>query len=318
MTTVNLLNLVVAARTDETNEILSVDLVDPEGKCLPQFNAGAHVDVFIRDGLVRQYSICSAPSERYRYRLGILRTPQSRGGSSSLHAALTPGARLSVSVPRNAFQIKGEAEFCLLIGGGIGITPLMSMGYQLHEVGTPFQLHYCVRSRSQAAFIEELSRCKFKSAVNFHFDDGDPEQRFATKLFDGRQAGDLYLCGPTGFMEWVRASAIAAGFTAERIHSERFSPVPLVGGSTFTVKAARSGVTAEVTGEQTIADALCAAGVPIQMSCEQGICGTCLTRVVDGVPDHRDLYQTDVEKAANTHITVCCSRSLSDVITLDI
>jgi vanillate O-demethylase ferredoxin subunit len=318
MTTDKLLDLVVETRTNEPGDILSVELVDPEGKSLPSFDAGAHIDVHIGGGLVRQYSICSAPSERYRYRLGILRASQSRGGSSWLHAALKPGSRLRVSAPRNAFRLREGSAFSMLVGGGIGITPLISMAHRLHELGSPFELHYCVRSRTQAAFIDELSSCGFKSAVKFHYDDGDAGQRFSPAVFSQRPEADLYLCGPTGFMEWVGSSAVGEGLTPDRIHSERFSAAPLASGRSFTVKAARSGVTVKVNDAQTIAEALDAVGISIPMSCEQGICGTCLTRVIDGVPDHRDLYQTDAEKAGNTHITPCCSRAVSDVITLDI
>jgi vanillate O-demethylase ferredoxin subunit len=318
MTTEKLLNLMVAKRTDETDDILSVELAHPDGNCLPPFEAGAHIDIHVAEGLVRQYSICNSPSDRYRYRLGILRASQSRGGSSSLHAALKPGTRLAVGAPRSAFRLREGSTFGVLVGGGIGITPLMSMAHRLHELGTPFELHYCVRSQAQAAFISELASCKFKSAVQFHFDDGDPKQRFSPAVFAQRTAADLYLCGPAGFMEWITSSAVAAGLATGRIHSERFSAAPLAGGCTFTVKAARSGVTVNVTDKQTIADALHTVGVSVQMSCEQGVCGTCLTRVVEGIPDHRDLFQTEAEKAANTHIAPCCSRSLSGVITLDI
>jgi len=317
MSIANALHLVVAKRTDETGEILSLDLVDPNGETLPAFEAGAHIDMQVNDGLIRQYSLCNSPSERHRYRLGILRAPESRGGSARLHAHLKDGARVAVGRPRNAFRISEDTTFALLVAGGIGITPLMSMAHHLHEAGTPFVLHYCVKSRGHGAFIDELAACAFSHSVKVHFDDGLPEQRLSPSVLSSHPGADLYLCGPAGFMDWITSSALATGFTPARIHSERFSATS-VNGEAFTVEAARSGVIVSVGTQQTITDALNAAGIVIPMSCEQGICGTCLTRVISGLPEHRDFYQTNDEKAANTHMTPCCSRSLSDHLVLDL
>jgi vanillate O-demethylase ferredoxin subunit len=321
MNKVDRLTLIVAKRLAETDDVLSVELTSADGCDLPPFEAGAHVDVHVRDSLVRQYSLCNSPTERHRYRLGILKAPDSRGGSSHLHSHLAEGTRLEVGRPRNAFRLQEDTRYALLIAGGIGITPLLSMAYRLHAIGTPFELHYCVKSRGKAAFRGELEACPFHSSVFLHCDDGPPEERLCPKVFAKNDAADVYLCGPSGFMDWVTTTALAAGLAPERIHSERFtgSGGPIESGvEAFNVTAARSGITVTVDRTTTIVEALRSRGVDIPVSCEQGICGTCLTRVIEGVPDHHDLYQTDSEKADNTHMAPCCSRSKSPVLVLDV
>lgn len=318
MNSTQVLDLVVEKRTDETPDILSVELAHPDGSTLPPFKAGAHVDVYIDAGLVRQYSICSAPSRPDRYRLGILRTSDSRGGSEKLHTDLKTGATVRIGYPRNAFALEENDEPAILIGGGIGITPLISMAYHLHEIGADFELHYCAKSQNQAAFLDELSCCAFKQRVFFHFDDGAPAQRLDLQQIANESKSHVYLCGPGGFMDWVQATLVETGYPSSRVHLERFSAAPSTPGERFTVVAFRSGVKVEVTETQSIAEALSAAGVCVPLSCEQGVCGTCLTRVIDGTPEHRDLYQTDAEREANTHVALCCSRSASACLTVDI
>ncbi|WP_321947836.1 PDR/VanB family oxidoreductase [Paraburkholderia sp. J10-1] len=314
----DLLELVVSTRVSETADIMSVELSAAGGGPLPSFEAGAHIDVHVGNGLVRQYSLCNSPKERHRYRLGILRAPNSRGGSAGLHAVLEPGARVLVGKPRNAFRLSDDAAFVALIGGGIGITPLMSMAQALHDAGKPFELHYCVRSRRDGAFIGELEAAPFGRAVHLHFDDGGAEQRFAPSALARRRDVHIYMCGPAGFMEWVQTGLKNAGLRPERFHLERFSGDVDACGDEFEVLAARSGKRVTVNATQSIAQALAAAGIPVELSCEQGVCGTCVTRVLEGCPDHRDLYQTDAERATNENIALCCSRSLTPLLSLDI
>jgi vanillate O-demethylase ferredoxin subunit len=314
------LTVVVSKRLQETDDILSVELVSADGQHLPRFEAGAHIDIHVRNGLVRQYSLCNSPDETHRYRLGILRAPASRGGSTELHAYLVEGEKLEISRPRNAFRLQEQPGYAVLVAGGIGITPLLSMAWQLHALRMPFELHYCVRSRGGAAFLAELASAPFADRVTLHCNDEGAQQRFDPATLAARGPADLYMCGPSGFMDWVTQEALAAGWAPDRIFSERFSP-PLaqdVDAAPFTVKAARSGVSVLVDGRRTIIDALREHGVDVPVSCEQGICGTCLTRVIEGVPDHRDLYQTDEERAANTYMTPCCSWAKSAILVLDI
>lgn len=314
----DLLELVVSARVSETADIMSIELSAADGGPLPSFEAGAHIDVHVGNGLIRQYSLCNSPKETHRYRLGILRAQNSRGGSAGLHAALEPGARVLVGKPRNTFKLNDEAAFVALVGGGIGITPLMSMAQALHDAGKPFELHYCVRSRLDGAFMDELESAPFRRALHLHFDDGSAEQRLAPSVLARRTDVHVYMCGPAGFMEWVQTGATSAGLCPERLHLERFSGEVDASGDEFEVLAARSGTQVTVSATQSIAQALAAAGIPVELSCEQGVCGTCVTRVLEGCPDHRDLYQTDAEKATNENIALCCSRSLTPLLRLDI
>ncbi|RYY81821.1 MAG: oxidoreductase [Comamonadaceae bacterium] len=314
-----LLEVRIARLEQAATDVVALELVALDGGELPAFEAGAHVDVVVAPGLVRQYSLCGDPAERHRYRLGILREPASRGGSEGVHARFAVGQVIQVGLPRNNFPLVDEAAPALLLAGGIGITPILSMARALHARGVPFALHYCTRSRDRAAFAAELAASPFARSVHFHHDD-DPASRFALEdcLADAAPGTHLYVCGPEGFIGFVTAGAAARGWDASRVHVEHFKAAVVQDGEAFTVVAARSGATVQVPAGTTVAEALLAAGVPVMLSCEQGICGTCLVPVLEGVPDHRDQYQTDDEKAGNAHMTPCCSRSLSPRLVLDI
>lgn len=314
------LDVVVLSRTEAATGIVSLELGAVDGGALPPFDPGAHVDVHVAPGLVRQYSLCNDPVERHRYRLGILLDPSSRGGSAEIHRAFAAGQRIRISKPRCHFQLAPDARRSILVAGGIGITPLLAMAHKLHAEGADFTLHYCTRSWARTAFAAELAASGFASRVIFHHDDGAPEQRFQldAALPPADPGTHLYVCGPSGFINFVTARAKQAGWEDGQVHVEHFAAEVSTEGDTFTVVAANSGITVQVRGGQTVAEALIAAGVDVPMSCEQGVCGTCLTPVLEGRPDQRDLYQTADEKAANTHMTPCCSRSLSARLVLGI
>lgn len=314
--------MVIARRTVEADDIVSLELVRSDGAPLPPFEAGAHVDMYLDDGLVRQYSLCGDPAQSDRYRLGILREAKSRGGSAAIHRTFVESRAIHISAPRNHFTLKETAGRSILMAGGIGVTPLLAMAYRLHRIGAPFALHYCTRTIGRAAFRAELQQAAFASSVRFHYDDdrSAPPFDIAATLRDAAADAHLYVCGPEGFMKHALECAHATAWAPERIHMEYFSrQVPLeAGDSRFTVVAQRSGLTVEVEPTETIAQTLLAHGVTVELACEQGICGTCLTRVVAGIPDHRDLYQTDEEKATNEQMTVCCSRARTPTLVLDI
>jgi len=296
--------------------IVAIDLGPEEGRTLDRFQAGAHIDLFTPQG-PRPYSLCNNPRDVNRYRLGVLRENPSRGGSTWVHESLSVGQKTRISRPRNNFPLADHARTTVLVAGGIGITPLMAMAYRLASLNADFTLHYCVRTPSRAAFLDDLA--VFRSRVVPHFDDGPVAQTFSLDLLPPPGLSThLYVCGPTAFMERVLSGAEARGWPGDALHAEYFSANVEKSGASFTVKAARSGITVEIPVGRTIAEALYSHGVHVPLSCEQGICGTCLTRVLEGVPDHRDLYQTDDEKAANTHITPCCSRARSPVLVLDL
>ena len=285
---------------------------------LPPFEAGAHVDVHLPGGVVRQYSIASAPDERDRhYVLCVKLAPASRGGSRHIHEQLVAGQRLWISLPRNHFPLQADGPH-LLLAAGIGITPLLSMAQALDARGEAFVLHHYVRQRAQAAFAGRLAQGFAHGRVQVHADaEGEsPLTHVPGELAQPR--GHLYLCGPGGFMDHFAALAGRAGWPAQNIHSERFDPVELVRAddAPFEVELASSGEVVEVPAGQSIAQALGEAGIPVEVSCEQGMCGACVTGVLAGVPDHRDCVLGAAEHAANDRMTLCCSRSRSPRLVL--
>lgn len=315
-----LLKVQVHKRQLQGDGVVVLDLIPVGGARLPAFEAGAHVDIHIAPGLVRQYSLCSDPADNAVYRLGVLRDPASRGGSTGVHDTLLEGAEVQISAPRNLFPLASEARRSILIGGGIGITPMIAMAYALHARGEDFELHYCGRSRSRSAFLDELRSAAFAERVHTHFDDEAPEQKLDMDSVLGQaEAGvHVYTCGPSGFMDWVIGESLKHGYADDHIHREYFQVEVDSSGESFEVVAARSGKTVQVAEGQSILEALAGVGIKIEISCEQGICGTCLCDVLEGEPDHRDVYLTDDEKEANDQILVCCSRAKSKKLVLDI
>ena len=314
----SVIDAIVTRREDQTDEIAVFELAAADGRALPAFEAGAHVDVMVSPELTRQYSLSNAPGSA-GYRLGILNDPNSRGGSQLIHASLQEGSRVQISAPRNHFPLDMHATHSLLIGGGIGITPMIAMAYALKAAGKSFELHYCSRSESKAAFLAELERA-FGERLTLHFDDaGEAARLDPPQLCRAAPPGThLYVCGPSGFMDWVIDQAKAAGLPGQQVHFEYFSAEVDISGEAFEVYAKASDVTVQVGPDQSIAMALRAAGVKVQMSCEEGVCGTCICDVIDGTPDHRDLFLTEEEKADNDQIALCCSRAKSARLVVDI
>lgn len=308
----------VARRAIEAEGIVSLVLTAADGRPLPPAEAGAHIDVDVGPGLIRQYSLCGNPADDSHYRLGVLLEAASRGGSAGMHRGAGVGERLRVRPPRNTFPLHEASPFSLFLAGGIGVTPLMSMAYRLHELDRPFDLQYCVRSRSRAAFADELVSGPFGAAVTLNLDDESNGGAGPIAALERAPPGThAYICGPSGFIDAMVVAATKAGYEAERRHVERFTIVPQAEDS-FMVVAARRGIEVEVGPDKTIADALIDAGIDVQLSCEAGVCGTCLTRVIEGLPDHRDQFQTDQEKAVGGQMTICCSRSFSPRLVLDV
>lgn len=310
----------VARRLEEAEGICSFELVPQDDDALPAFSAGAHIDVHVAPGLIRQYSLSNDPSERNRYRIAVLREPASRGGSAGMHERVQPGDVLRVSSPRNHFPL-AEAPRSLLLAGGIGVTPILAMARALHAQGRPFEMHYCGRSARRMAFIDEIESAGFASSVTLHADDV-PEQKFDTQrvLADLSEGTHLYVCGPTGFMDHVLETAMLQGWPKAQLHREYFAGVATASAtdSSFDVRVASTGLSCQVPAGKTVIEVLAAHGVEVPTSCEAGVCGTCLTRVLEGTPDHRDSFLTDAERAANDQFTPCCSRARSPLLVLDL
>jgi len=316
------LRVQVVARRDEAVDIATFELADPSDRKLPSFSAGSHVDVQVPDGPVRQYSLCNDPTESHRYLIGVLRVVDSRGGSAAMHARVREGDALQISEPKNHFPLAHGARRSVLIAGGIGITPILCMAERLSNAGADFGVHYCTRSRERTAFYERIRQSRFSARVAFHFDDGAADQRFdaAATLARSDAEAHLYVCGPTGFMDLVLGEARERGWPERHLHREYFSAQTQViaAGASFTVRIASTGKTFAIPSDQSVVDALAAVGVEITTSCCEGVCGTCITRVLEGEPDHRDVYFTDEEHAKNDQFTPCCSRSRTAELVLDL
>jgi vanillate O-demethylase ferredoxin subunit len=302
-------------------DIVTLDLVGADGGALPPFDAGAHIDVEVRPGVLRQYSLCNDPAETHRYQIGVLRDPHSRGGSIAVHDELAEGQLIRIRAPRNRFALV-PAQRSLLLAGGIGITPILCMAERLARDGADFEMHYCTRSAPRTAFAVRIAAASWAGRVRFHHDDGPAEQRLDLQrvLPVPHASTHLYVCGPRGFIGWVCDTALAAGWSPAQVHFEHFaSPEP---GSAedraFEVRLARSGQTILVPPDRSVAAALHACGIALPVSCEQGVCGTCLTRVIAGEPEHRDSYLTDEERCRNDQFLPCCSRSRSACLVLDL
>ena len=311
----------IARKTLEAPDICSFELVAVDGGALPPFTAGAHIDVLLDGAVVRQYSLCNHPRETDRYLIAVLREPASRGGSSRMHA-LREGDELDISEPRNHFALAPDARRHLLLAGGIGITPILCMAEQLASEGAAFELRYCTRSATRTAFLQRIRQSAFSAKAQIHHDDGAAAQKLdLPAVFAAPQAGDhLYVCGPGGFIEAVLAAARAAGWPTEALHREYFAagPTSIADDGAFDVQIASSGALIRVAPQQSVIAALAAVGIEVPVSCEQGVCGTCLTGVLDGTPDHRDLYLTDDERARGDQFTPCCSRAKSPRLVLDL
>ena len=314
----------VLRKTQEAQDIASFELARADGGPLPAFSAGSHIDVQVPGDLgntTRQYSLCNDDQEAHRYRIAVLRDAASRGGSAGMHDNVHAGDMLAISAPRNHFPLV-RAQRTLLLAGGIGVTPLLCMAQRLAALGADFELHYCTRSAERTAFRAEIAAAPFADRVHLHFDDGAAAQKLdATSLLAQPSASThVYVCGPTGFIDHVVGAAAAQGWDKANVHLEYFGAAPqdTTGDGSFEVRIASSGQTYTVAKDQSVVQALLAHGIEILTSCEQGVCGTCVTRVLEGACEHRDLYFTDAEKAANDQFTPCCSRAKSRVLVLDL
>jgi len=309
----------VVARRQEAEGIDSFELAAEGGRPLPAFSAGSHIDVHLPGGLMRQYSLCNDSGEQHRYRIAVLRDAASRGGSVAMHDQVHAGDTLTISEPRNHFPLE-HAPHTLLLAGGIGITPLLCMAQRLCTAGSSFELHYATRSLARTAFREEIAA--FGERARLHLDDGDAAQKLDLPAVLAAQPGGtrLYVCGPGGFIDYVLQTAKARGWPADLTHLEYFGAAPqdTSGDQAFEVRLASTGKSYAIPADKSVAQALAEQGVEIMVSCEQGVCGTCLTRVLEGECDHRDLYLTDQEKAANDQFLPCCSRARSRTLVLDL
>jgi phthalate 4,5-dioxygenase reductase component len=296
--------------------IQSFELRHPQGLPLQPFSAGSHIRVKTPSGMLRQYSLCNDPAETDRYRIAVKREDSGRGGSASMVDQLQPGDLLEVGLPENQFALDDRASRFLLIAGGIGITPMLSMAYQLNSEGRPYQLIYLSRDAQSTAFLEELRGPEFAGKVKVHHDRGDPAR--ALDLWPllekpGSTTGlHLYCCGPAGLMDAVRD--MSGHWPASAVHFESFGVDTRAQSDDqpFEVRIKSSGQRLSVPVGRSILQVLRDDGIAVPSSCESGTCGSCKTGLLDGQPDHRDLVLMEDEKAS--HIMVCVSRGQGSLL----
>ena len=298
-----------------TPDVLQLALIHPARPELPEWTPGAHVDLRLPDRRVRQYSLCGDPADRSHYRIAIKREHAGRGGSLWAHSSLAVDAIADVSAPRNNFPLASRASTHLLVGGGIGITPLKAMAHDLVRRDADFQLHLCARSTASAPLLRELRDLCGARLTTWFSSDG---RRFdPSVLGPPRDGAHIYACGPTGLLEAIATGAAAAGWPAERIHAEVFSPLrdENFKPEPFDVRLASSGKVFHVPADRSILDVLRDDGMALPSSCGLGVCGSCVCGYRDGAVLHRDVVIPLAER--QDHIAICVSRARV-AVTLDL
>jgi ferredoxin-NADP reductase len=301
----------VSEITDEATHVRSLRLVAADGSPLGPYPAGAHVDVVGPTGVLRQYSLCSPPHDPASLLIAVKREPESRGGSAALHEVQI-GDTLEIGTPRNLLALADDADRHFLVAGGIGVTPLLSMAYELHRRGADFALHYFARSRKEAAFADLLEhRAEFRDRVHLHFGVPRGDQPAVLRAHAGglTSASHVYTCGPDGFMDQV-AATLGPSVGVDHVHVEHFvaAEVDISADQAFVVEL-DTGEEFEVPADRSILSVLEENGIEVFKSCEEGVCGSCVSGVLEGVPDHRDNCLSAADKAANDQMALCVSRT---------
>lgn len=301
---------------------ISLQLIAQQGGLLPAYLPGAHIDVFIPERGPRQYSLCTENHDGEYYEICVKLAENSTGGSHFIHHHFSAGDTLSISTPRNHFPLPAAGRY-LLFAGGIGITPLLTMAEQLAQQDIEFELHYYVADLNKAAFTPRLNAPALAKHVFLHDSGANDSLRHNTplSLCQPDEHTQVMACGPDGFIQRLEDIMQTHHWQKNQLSFERFSNANInnnTGGQAFHIQLNSTGQRYLVGPDQSIAEVLLRAKVDIMLSCEQGICGSCITDVIDGIPDHRDCVLTEEEKAENTQITLCCSRAKSPVLVLDL
>jgi ferredoxin-NADP reductase len=310
------LDLVLEKKEAVADDVARLVLRHPDGHELPAWAPGAHVDLVLADGLVRQYSLCGDPDDPSTLHVAVLREQAGRGGSQHVHNELGEGDVVHVRGPRNHFPLV-QADRYLFIAGGIGITPILPMIAQVEASGADWRLVYGGRTRSSMAFQAELQD-RYPGKVVIHPQDEAGLLDLPT-LLDGTGATAVYCCGPEGLLAAVEARC--ASLPNGTLHVERFAPKDGAADGpreSFEVELAQTGTILTVPADRSVLDVVEDSGVQVLSSCQEGTCGTCETTVLSGIPDHRDSVLTDDEQAANDTMMICVSRSCSPRLVLDL
>lgn len=307
----------VQASSAETEAVRSIVLA-PEGGSAPSWDAGAHVRVALPGGGSRPYSLMALPGlPEGHYALGVLREETSTGGSRFMHS-LKPGDVVALSPPANNFRLHDDGQPAVLFAGGIGVTPILSMAVELERRGTPYRVHYAGRTAESVAFVAAL-RQVCAERLSLHYDNDASRLDIGAALEGAPRDAHIFVCGPKGMIEAVKAEAALRGFAAGRVHFELFVAEPSAEANhAFEVELRSSGKVITVAPDQTIIQALEQAGVEVLYDCQRGDCGICQCSVIEGIPDHRDVILSDDEKASNKVMQICVSRAKSARLVLDL
>ncbi|WP_423198546.1 Phthalate dioxygenase reductase [Cupriavidus sp. H19C3] len=311
----------VVAMQAVATDVMHFELCAADGRPLPPFAAGAHIDVHTPAGLVRQYSLCGVPGATERYAIAVKYERAGRGGSASLHGDVEVGSALGISAPRNHFPLADSTGHSILVAGGIGITPILAMIETLQGAGRSWELHYGARSAGHAAFHADLV-ARFPERVQGYFGETPvlPVQNIVDRIDVLGDDTHLYCCGPGGLMRAVAAAARPE--VAARVHFEWFAApahdAAEQASQPFEVEVASTGAVLPVAAGESALAVLRAHGIDIPSSCEEGVCGTCEVRVLAGHVEHRDLLLSEAERQSNQCMMVCVSRARNERLVLDL
>lgn len=302
--------------------VAKISFVAEDGSALPSFTPGAHVDVKVNEDITRQYSLCGSARDINEYSIAVLRDSHSRGGSVAIHDTFREGMAVQISAPKNLFPLGEHDGKVILVAGGIGITPLISMMKSLDDLEKRYLLLYVHKPAQQIPFDKELAAgVNTGKVILIPSESREKTAKRLRELIPAFEDGcGLYTCGPDGFMSKVNEIAREKSWPDFALNQEKFShDISTTGADTaFTMHLVQSNIHINVSTEQTALEALDEAGIEVDASCEQGICGTCVLRVLDGKVDHRDAWLTDAEKSANDRFTPCCSRALTPSLSIDL
>lgn len=308
----------------EGRGINSYEFTSLAGRQLPPFEAGAHLDVHLKNGIIRQYSLCNSSADRNRYVIAVLKDEKGRGGSRAVHEQISAGDVITISKPRNHFALSRDAKEVILIAGGIGVTPLKAMAHELEARGVKFQMHYCARNADAAAFGPEFDGMLGAGKLQYHFDDGEAGKQLDIKKLLGNPTPGthLYYCGPAPFM--AACADAASHWPKGSVHFEHFKapdqprkdPAVTESSEGCDVTIASTGQVIHLTPNQSLADALNEAGVEVPTSCCSGLCATCKVRYLEGEVEHADYILGEDER--REYLTTCVSRPISSKLVLDL
>ncbi|WJG09567.1 PDR/VanB family oxidoreductase [Aliiglaciecola sp. LCG003] len=316
-----MIDVTVINREQLTEQVVRLQLAAKNAESLPKYQAGAHIDVHLPNGLIRQYSLCTPIGSDY-YEIAVLNDANSRGGSKAMHKLIKLGDTLTISEPNNHFPLVSGARKTLLFAAGIGITPILAMAEQLAATQQDFELYFCSRSQALTPYLARIEQSSWADKAHFHFTNGDSANRLNVEplLVNAQSDNHLYVCGPVSFIEDILSKALQAGWANEQLHREYFSAAPIdhTDDQSFEILINSSGQVLNVPADCSILNVLEDNGIFIPVACEEGVCGTCVTGLLEGQADHKDVFLTDEEKQQMQKITPCCSRSKSPRLVLDL